>query len=1176
VNFMAYKRWFIGAFVVAVISFLVWLLGPLLSIGETHPIESNGTRLTIIVFVILLWLAFEGGRILRRRRRNRLMIKELTASGGDGSISREESEQLSQRFSAALETLKSKQLGGKSSSKLLYQLPWYMFIGAPGSGKTTALVNSGLRFPLATPGATASALGGIGGTRNCDWWFTDDAVLIDTAGRYTTQDSNASVDQSAWNTFLQLLKRFRPRQPINGVFITLSVSDLVTFKSEERLHYAHVVRQRVEDLQKDLGLQFPVYILVTKTDLVAGFNEFFATYDAEQRAQVWGITFSYDVKTRQASNARESFDQGFPGLVRKLNDVLLTRLQEERDSERRAGMYPFPQQFAALGPLISEFLDAAFGDSKYSAQALVRGIYFTSGTQQGAPIDRLLGSLAKSLELKSGSGRRASPMPGAAKSYFINRLMKEVIFPEAGLAGHSEKRETLLRRLSWALVASVMVVGSGLIAAWTVSYFSNKQGLERANQAAQSSRTALSAVGAPAATDLPVLVEALNTMRRVAPSVNEPVDSPPWSMGWGLYQGAKIEDQVGERYRFALRQGLLPRIALQLEAIMAAPQQKPEAVYAALKAYLMMYDANRLDEGVLIATVVDLWFGKGIDKDSIVAGRDHLTELVRTKDLQVARFHPMNDAMVAFARERVASASLIDRAYGLLRLSSGDPTKGLRLSEVVGPAGVGVFERKSGASLSDPIDYMFTRNGYRNSVKPKIKQLVAQLSAEEAWVLGNKASGVGNANTRDVEDTVLRKFLADYQTTWEGVLKDIRVRKIDSIRTAMNVAQVLAQADSPLKRLVVAVAEQTQLSTADLTSNAVATAEDNAKRKLAAAATSATTGLFGSGATQVVGAALQTSDPVKAQEQALEDQFAPLRRLAGEGKGGEIDAAVALINEIFNELVAIQQKLSGPGIKEMPAALGRAKAQADRFGMPVSGAIKDLVESAEQVASGGVKQEVKAGVGGASSMCKRAIPGNYPFTRSSAQDVGVQDFVNVFKSGGDLDSFFNANLSQYVDKSAGGWRLKASGEGAPPVSVATLRQFQNADAIRTAFLSGGVTPAVTVDVAVISGDAEVTLEYDGAAHKMRVGSGGARIVWPARPGIKLSMQGQPVASAEGAWALFRIVDKGTVDPSSTGDRVRVSYSGPGGARVSLELRTGSAAFNPFRLREMAMFACPQE
>ncbi|HYD75473.1 type VI secretion system membrane subunit TssM [Ramlibacter sp.] len=1180
---LPWKRWLIGAVIVLVLALLVWFAGPLVAIGQTRIAETSASRWILIGLVVLAWLLIEAGRVLLERRRNKKLIEDLAKPGEDESISREEAQVLGKRFAEALEVLKSAKLGGGSGSRMLYQLPWYMFIGAPGSGKTTALVNCGLRFPLAAPGSAGSAVGGIGGTRNCDWWFTDRAVLIDTAGRYTTHDSNEKVDRSAWTTFLQLLKRHRPRQPISGIMVTLSVSDLLGFSPQERQRYAQVVRARVDELQRELGLQFPVYVLVTKCDLVAGFSEFFSTFDAEQRAQVWGITFDLDIKARLAENAREGFDREFPALLARLNDLLLARLQDERDPERRIALYPFPQQFAAIGPLVSEFLSAAFGDSTFTDRAMVRGVYFTSGTQQGAPIDRLLGSLASSLNFSASSASAsraggAGVLGGAAKSFFLTRLMSEVIFPEAGLAGHSEQRETRLRRLNWAMVVGTALLATGLVAAWTVSYFGNKAALADAAGAARKAKAALDQVGPPSPSDLPVLVSALGTVKAVPLAVHDPVEDPPLRMEWGLYQGDSVKEQVDERYRHALQQGLLPRIALQLETIMGSPRVKPEAVYAALKAYLMMYDMKRLHQPFFVATIVELWHAAGIDREMVAVAREHLEELVRSRDLQVARFHPLDEAVVAAARDRVAAGSMIDRAYSLMRLSGGGGP-GIRLSEVVGPAGVGVLQRASGVSLAEPIDYIFTREGYLKAVRPRIKDLVAQLSAEEAWVMGPRASGLGRASSSELESAVLQRFLADYRATWEGVLRDVQVRRIDGIRTAMSVSQVLGQSDSPLKRLVALVAEQTRLTSQDAATATASAATEAAKARIRDTAARETSGIFGSGSAAVFAAAIPGAqqDPIRAQELALEEQFASVRRLAGDGKGpAEIDAAIALINDIFNELVALQQRLgSGQGLKEMPPALGKAKAQADRFGVPVAGAIKSLVDYAGQEASGGVRREVKAGVGGASAMCQRAIPGRYPFVRASTQDTGVQDFVNVFKAGGDLDAFFNANLASYVDKSGGVWRLKGSGEGAPPVSAATLRQFQNADAIRTAFLNGGAAPAVTVDVSLLSGDGEVAIEYDGAVQKLRVGSGSARLAWPAKPGARLTVNGQQAAAAEGAWALFRLVDKGTVDPASTGDRLRVSYAA-GASRALLELRTGSAAFNPFRLRELEAFSCPRE
>src|SRR5437868_9551465 len=123
-----------------------------------------------------------------------------------------------------------------------------MFIGAPGSGKTTALLNAGLHFPLGDPRSSEQALQGVGGTRNCDWWFTEQAVLVDTAGRYTTQQSDQQADSAAWLGFLDPLKRFRPRQPLNGVIITLSIGDPGQWNEEGVGRCAKHVRDRIRAL----------------------------------------------------------------------------------------------------------------------------------------------------------------------------------------------------------------------------------------------------------------------------------------------------------------------------------------------------------------------------------------------------------------------------------------------------------------------------------------------------------------------------------------------------------------------------------------------------------------------------------------------------------------------------------------------------------------------------------------------------------------------------------------------------------------------------------------------------------------------------------------------------------------------------------------------------------------
>ena len=167
----------LGAIILAVV---VWLAGPLVAIGDAQPFESALVRLLIIAAILLAVGGAIAWRIISRRRAAAKIAQAMTETPAEDS----DAPVLKQKMEDALGVLKRT---GKSNAHALYDLPWYLIIGPPGAGKTTALVNSGLKFPLAGDNP-AMAVPGVGGTRYCDWWFTDQAVLIDTAGRYTTQD----------------------------------------------------------------------------------------------------------------------------------------------------------------------------------------------------------------------------------------------------------------------------------------------------------------------------------------------------------------------------------------------------------------------------------------------------------------------------------------------------------------------------------------------------------------------------------------------------------------------------------------------------------------------------------------------------------------------------------------------------------------------------------------------------------------------------------------------------------------------------------------------------------------------------------------------------------------------------------------------------------------------------
>ena len=447
------------------LSALIWWIAPIIQLRDFFPFAPAWVRWTIIAVIWALWLIRVLVRWWRERNVNAALLSQLskmqsTARPGDPAAGSEEVAELNKRFKEAADILKktrftSTEKGGflsGLSKQYVYQLPWYAFIGAPGSGKTTALVNAGLTFPLAEQFGKA-AIRGIGGTRNCDWWFTNEAVLIDTAGRYTTQESNESVDKAEWQGFLGLLKKFRPRQPLNGVLLTVSVADLLQMTTQEREVHAATLKARLNELREGLGVQFPVYVLVTKTDLLSGFSEYFLNYTREDRAQVWGFTLPYDPKATEPIAVRESFAREFDLLYKRLNDGMQQRLLDEPDLSRRALTYTLPQQLAGIRDVLSRLLGAVFSESKFSEQPMLRGVYFTSGTQEGTPFDRVLGAMQRTFRVSSRV-RAADVSAGTGKSYFLQDLLQKVIFKEHFIAGRNMAMERRMRWLRWAGIAA--------------------------------------------------------------------------------------------------------------------------------------------------------------------------------------------------------------------------------------------------------------------------------------------------------------------------------------------------------------------------------------------------------------------------------------------------------------------------------------------------------------------------------------------------------------------------------------------------------------------------------------------------------------------------------------------------------------------------------------------------
>ncbi len=1161
------------------LSLAIWFFGPLLMLGSWQPF---GTVFAQIMWITGIWvfifLVLITRWLLRRRRENK-MGDEMVADDGDedDDAVKEELKDMRARMKEALKTLRKSKLGGRS----IYQLPWYIIIGPPGAGKTTAIVNSGLKFPLAEK-LGMKALGGVGGTRNCDWWFTNEAVLIDTAGRYTTQDSDEDADSQAWGGFLKMLRKFRKRQPINGAIVAISLSDLSMQDARQRKLHADSIRHRLKELREKLGVRFPVYILFTKADLIAGFSEFFENLSREDREQVWGFTYKFK-KGKKAPEPMAAFDEQFAALLNQVNNLSLERLQQEMDPQRRGLISGFAQQIASLQSVAKDFLNEVFQEDNFSDRQLLRGVYFTSGTQEGTPIDRLMMGMARTF----GIGRQAiGTGSGQAKSYFLKRLLDGVIFQEAGLVSADDK---VARRYKWfvrgSVVAAVLVAAS-IGTLWGLSFVGNKELIATATERTQLyDQLAKNVPTSPIEdVDLTQIVAPLDLLRNIPGNPAQGDTTPPRALTYGLYQGEYIGNEAAQTYRNALNQMMLPRLLLKLERQMQGNLNNPDFLFEALKVYMMLGLQGPMNENLVTAWMRGDW-AQTYPGEGNAALRDGLMRHLTTMINQPMREIALHGPMVTQIQTLLAEKPVSERIYS--SIINSPPAKALpawRILEEGGPLTSRVIIRPSGEPLSDGVEGVFTKNGFYNVFLPAALDVAQQLKSEN-WVLGERGEDLSdpNALTRIARD-VLDLYYTDYIDAYERVLGDIDVKPMGAVSEVVDTLNVLSGPNSPVAKLLKSVENQTRLTQRESgvsIDGAVDGVAGFAGSELFDAQSVRTQALLQVLASSATSAGQEAPPP---EGSVVEQRFEWLNQftVGVEGAPSPLDEVMQKLTNLYQELNRLSisggaATLEGGAGTELQLLLGRMPDPMKRW--------------VEQVTSG----SAGATIGGARASlnakwqaqvlptCNRAVNNRYPFFKNQQADIPIQEFARVFAPQGLMDKFFTDNLMEFVDTTSTPWRWRRVQNQELGISDSVLRQFERAAQIRDAFFLSPGLPVVSFDLKILNLDpnarrVQLAIEGQILDYRQNRPAQDVPMQWPGEGGptqVVLEPKRRNAENSrafEGPWALFRMLDAAEVRRTQVADRSRVIFN-IGGRIVSFQLRAG-AAYNPFQLSALTNFRCP--
>ena len=1092
-------------------------------------------------------------------------------------------------FQKAVRALKTSKLarGGKDA---LAVLPWYMIIGPPGAGKSTALRASGLKFPYLS--ARGGGVKGVGGTRNCEWWLTNDAVLLDTAGRYATEDD----DHDEWCGFLDMLQRTRPGKPINGLIVAVSLADLAGAGDgagddgeTSVIEMARLLRERVDEVMSRLQMVLPTYLLITKADLLPGFVESFADLRKAERGQIWGFTVPLDTDPDEHA---ELFAEKFEELTACAGERMLFRLGEERQLSARARIYAFPQQLEALRTNLATLVENLFAANAFQDTPILRGVYFTSGTQEGRTIDRVTRAMSEAFGIAPAV--ESAPPVLETKSYFLKDVFGKVIFPDRDLAvrNASAERRRRVRR-------SVLAAACG-VATLVVLYFPLRAFMLNRELVRSTADLALEAAAPPTpATRAAAPGARLEPLHaRLLLLAGYAAQRPPLAMRFGMYQGDVLLPPVRKLFAAGVRAQVIEPLVRQdvaeLEAFArkyegdgAVPQLAEHArAWDQLKLHLLLTAPRgplepKLgpDEAAWISgQVADRWAGKwSTSGDPSAAQRiaAHTTTFVQLLADDPALALPRHEDLVSRLRrvlQRVPLATLaLDKVVAEVDRKGYD----LTLNQVLGGP-VPIFKTRA------RVPGAFTRRGYEGLVKDRLENVGRLL---EPWVSGAEATDNGAAQAKEVE-AIRTLYFRRYIEEWRQFLESITVGEIAGSAQALATLQDLTRGEPPpLRRLFREVRFNTQLGGA-----AAAVAKlgegvlDRVRKSLGAGGEEAAATVA-----QAAGdreePALGPADVERAFKGFVEFGAAPelppaLAAASAVAGGGSGSGARSLPLDVYEEQLAFLRDAlqtaretsdAAPLLARVQAARTRVRSLLDSEDIGWRPRLESLLWPPLEAASRSSAREAagSASLKWCSSVAlpfRRNIGSRYPF-RSEGEPASLADVAEFFRPNtGLLWGFYNEALRQDIQRAGDGFRFARSLGGVSGFRSEVLTFLKKAQEISNVlFPAGSPAPSVQLSVRIRPTPrvSVVWFEVDGQRFDYRNGPEEWHpVTWPGQgksSGALLRVRtvdgAEETLREDGEWGFLRLLEAGAATSEASGRDFSASWTLPTlGLAVTVEFR----------------------
>ncbi|AJQ93820.1 type VI secretion system membrane subunit TssM [Gynuella sunshinyii] len=1138
-GFVLSKMTGVAAGVVAILV-LIWFLGA--HVGLT----SVKLKIIAMVAVVLIFMVFLILRLVFLSIRGRKFKKQLDSVAGDSSP-----DTFQAKISDVLAALKSTHLGASyRGDRALYALPWYMVIGPSAAGKSTLFARSGLEFPLKDD--ERFHVQGIGGTRDCDWWFSDQAILIDTAGRYTSDEDNEE-----WLNFLRVLKSSRSKLPINGLLLALPLDEILTSDRDTLEQHVKYLKNRLHELISELGVTFPIYIVITKIDLLKGFEAFFNDLSEVERKRPWGVYLLEDTEDKSI-NILNLVEERLEQLYHRLLEQSAQKINLATSTSDKVEIFQFPNQFAGAKEKLSELLSLLFKNNPYHENPWFAGIYFTSSTQEGVLLERRSNALKNMFSKVNISLPRTDSI---TRSYFIDKFFSDVIFPlKNAVRGNRKKQrwDRTAKVFTFVFISALLVVsGVGLFSTYTANQMLISDYEKKAS-------TLISRVNDPNSTEQQQL-DALVGLYQHYQRLEQIQTYSPLQL---IHRYSLIESHAVPMKRLLLdtltntvNAHVVPALKARLtnytenwsklsEAEKSASQDK---YYFALRAYLMLTsNADRLDTEFLDPYLSQIWYESYSDTDLLLSYKEQQPLLKEMMGLYLTEVFGHIDEthtnpwlagvdLVTASQLNLTTKANAQTIYDRLVASSQDKFPAVTIDKIIGREGRSVI------GSSRQVDGIYTKNAWRTYIAKQIDEMTDTASRGD-WVLGAEQSqsreGLDEKLMHQLRADVRNLYFEDFSREWSEMLRNTTVKPYKNLAEAVQALKILGNEQSPWMKLFNRVADELTLTEPELDRQLIAevAATNNAAGKESV----------------LDKAPVPVIPAFKAATKPLAELVRPENYVSTNAAWGQYQEAIATLGEELEFILASSDV--NREAKEYSKSLVAGKDVSGRQLYASWIAVNNILLEMDPGASKWVEKPFKAPLnytwsallGSARAALQQQwetqvyqsyvekIQGRFPFSQSQVDAAPLDVQTLLTPQTGELWRFVQDELEPFIKFSKGRWRSRTWLNQGLTFNSAFFDGLIGADRLSRALFKPGSSEmgmAYALYPIPVPGVTESIIEVDGSTYRYRNEPQEWReFSWlpsenhnNARVVVRQGNQSSPYSiEVGGQWALIRLLQKADV------------------------------------------------